>query len=73
MRPGPVREARKIPSPPKKHVANSLNSRDLKINSLCKHPYMAGMHPHRFPSGEIVGYNLAIQFDPSLARAPKPL
>ena len=65
--PGPVRRAMKSPSPPKTRVHDALHKRDVEIDGRFEHADVTGMHLDRFVRLQIVGHDLAAEFDPGVA------
>src|SRR5271157_704319 len=57
----------------KKHVANTLDARDLKTNTRLEHADVSGVDSHGFFRPQIVGHDLAVELDPCLACTSQPL
>src|SRR5260370_15348551 len=57
----------------KKHVANALDTCDLKTNTRLEHADVSGVDSHGFFRPQIVGHDLAVELDPCLACTSQPL
>src|ERR1700730_11800013 len=57
----------------KKHVANALDTRDLKTNTRLEHTDVSGVDSHGFFRPQIVGHYLAVELDPCLTCTSQPL